>query len=150
MPNAQHMPTRKPQRSRHKVVTGFVAGKFVAPVCAVAFGVGCMLRTAMPETPVHENGKFKLPENKIWFSKHLLISPPALNAMPSKQFCQRLFCIFISAAANPRHYIRPFRFGKNIRHGLAAKTLLLPQLRSCMVGFFSPFIAPIKLGQNCL
>ena len=38
----------------------------------------------MPETAVHENDKFEFRENKIWFSKHLLISPPALDAMPSE------------------------------------------------------------------
>lgn len=83
-PNPKDTPPRPAQSLIHQPVAGLVAREFEMPVCTVAFGFGAMPWAIVPETTVRENGKFEFLENEIWLPQHLLVSPPALDAMLSE------------------------------------------------------------------
>jgi hypothetical protein len=53
-PNPKHLPPCPAQNPVHPLVADFIPGDFFAPEGSVALGLGAVLRTAMPETTVHE------------------------------------------------------------------------------------------------
>ena len=64
-PNPNHSPAVAPQCPRYAHVALLVHRKFPLPERGVGFGLGCVSRTAVPETAVHKNREPRLPENKI-------------------------------------------------------------------------------------
>jgi hypothetical protein len=58
------------------MVAGLIGGELFEPECAAGGREGCMLRTAVPETAVHENGELRGWENEVWSAEEWRTAPP--------------------------------------------------------------------------
>ena len=87
LPDAQNAPTVRSQCSRDELVPRMVRLEFLPPEGCVVLGLRRVLRTAMPETAVHEDRKAKLGENEIRFAEYRLIATPTSDAMRAEKFC---------------------------------------------------------------
>ena len=54
-PDAQHTPIGPPQGARHQPVPRLIGRELLSPERGVALGLGRVLRSAVPETAVHEH-----------------------------------------------------------------------------------------------
>jgi hypothetical protein len=81
-PNAEDAPACPPQGSRYQPVTLFVPAEFLLPERPIAFGLGFMFGTAVPETTVHKHCKIDFWKDEIGFAEYRLMTPPAGDFVP--------------------------------------------------------------------
>jgi hypothetical protein len=76
-PDAKDAPAGAAEGAVDETVAGYVAGDLGFPELRVAFGLGGVDRTAVPETAVHEDGEFELGENEVRFAEDRGFAAPA-------------------------------------------------------------------------
>jgi len=75
-----------------------------------------MFRAAVPKATVNKQHQPFSAKHKIWPAKKFLVSPPARNSICPQNRNQFEFRILVSFGFNRGHNLRPFPFGKHIRH----------------------------------
>ena len=77
LPDADDLPAFMPQLPVDALVAGHVFFAFAVPECTVGFGARVALGTAVPKTPVNEDGDLLLWERKVGLSGQRKMPSPA-------------------------------------------------------------------------
>ena len=99
LPDSDDPPAVLPKRAIDLAIPAPVRRELLPPERAIAGRHGEVLRTGVPETPVHEHNKPRLPKNEVRFAENSLIPSPAGDAVRAQSLCQRQFCVPVAAPA---------------------------------------------------
>jgi len=75
-----------------------------------------MLRATVPEAPVNEDSDPRFREDKIRASENARSSPPPGDRVSPQEFCKCDLGVFVSVAADARHYLRALLFIEDVAH----------------------------------
>ena len=116
MPDAENAPATGAEGAVNELVTGLVAGEFLAPEGTVIDGQIGMFGAMMPEAAVHEDDEFLFGKGEVGFAEKGIMTPPAGDFMLAENLDQRDFGFLVSMAPNSRHHLGAFCFGEDVRH----------------------------------
>ncbi len=124
-PETQDAPTRLPQSAVRGAVAGDVAQNLGVPVILIGVGQVAVPWAAMPKATVNKNSQALAVENEVGMAGHLLVTPPAFNAVGTENGRQPYLSAFISSGADSSHDLGSLLFSEHVCHGKKHTEILI-------------------------
>ena len=119
LPYPDYLPPNPSEISCNAPIAPLVLFQFIHPEMTVGIRNGGVLRTSMPEAPVHENCNTNGRKRKVRGSFYGPMPSPSLQRMAPEERGQRKFGLFVTSPPDSGHHIRTLLFAEHICHGLS-------------------------------